>query len=395
MSKVGIFRSNPNDFHRDVARLLEMIGYSPSDKKRVLLKPNIVVNARPEHGATTHPTLIEALARWFRERGREVVVAEGTGIYSSGKAFARLIRDAGYAYLHDELGIPLINLEQVGHREVPWSFGRIALPEFLWECEYVNVPTLKTHVQTTVSLAVKNQKGLIPMEMKKRFHKKGLHERIYELSRIVKPSLTVADGFYCIEGDGPTGPPAGTVKKMDLLVGGTDMMAVDNISARIMGFDVREIRHLKALKNIEVIGEQLARVRSDFARPSAFRFRAHDHFVIHMDERACTLCTVSFYQALSKILYTPELYADFLKRADMADVRIILGPIDQEILTGTCTLCVGNCSAQTAKKKGYPLIKGCNPDYRKIVNFFFPGYYRIAEKAAEENGKEETLRQKD
>ncbi|MCF8026131.1 MAG: DUF362 domain-containing protein [Desulfobacteraceae bacterium] len=386
MDKVGVLKSSLDNLKPDVDRLLEMIGYRPSDKKRVLLKPNIVVNARPEHGAATHPGLIEALARWFQKKGKEVVVAEGTGIYSSDKAFARLVKDAGYAYLRDKLGIPLVNLEQEKRREVTWAFDRIALPELLWECEYVNVPTLKTHVQTTVSLAVKNQKGLIPMETKKRFHQKGLHERIYELSRTVKPDLTLVDGFYCIEGDGPTGPPAGTVKKMDLLLGGTDMMAVDNISARIMDFDVQQIRHLEAMDDIEIIGEPPDRVRSDFAKPSAFQFRTHDHFLIHMDERACTLCTVSFYQALSKILYTPELYAEFLRRPDMADVQIVLGPIDREIQTGTCVLCLGSCSARPARKKGYPRIKGCNPDYREIVNFFFPGYYRLPEKTSKKSG---------
>ncbi|MCF8024441.1 MAG: DUF362 domain-containing protein [Desulfobacteraceae bacterium] len=381
MTKVGVLKSDLNNIQTDVDRILEMIGYRRSEKERVLIKPNIVVNAQPEHGAATHPKLIEALARWFQKKGKKVVVAEGTGIFSSDKAFARLVKDAGYAYLRDELGVPFINLEQEKYLEIPWAFGKIALPEILWECEYVNVPTLKTHVQTTVSLAVKNQKGLIPMELKKRFHKKGLHERIYELSRVVQPALTVMDGFYCIEGDGPTGPPAGTVKNMDLLIAGTDMMAVDNISARIMGFDVREIAHLEFFEGIQVIGETLERVRSDFASSSAFRFRAHDHFVIHMDERACTLCTVSFYQALSKILYTPELYEEFLQRADMQDVQIIMGPIEREVHTGTSTLCVGDCSARAAKKKGHPLVKGCNPEYRKIVNFFFPGYYRIAEHA--------------
>ena len=88
MTKVGVLKSGLNNLQTDVDRILEMIGYRPSEKERVLLKPNIVVNARPEQGAATHPGLIEALARWFQKKGKEVVVAEGTGIYSSDKAFA-------------------------------------------------------------------------------------------------------------------------------------------------------------------------------------------------------------------------------------------------------------------------------------------------------------------
>ena len=58
---------------------------------------------------------------------------------------------------------------------------------------------MKTHLQTMVSLGVKNQKGLIPMETKKIFHKKDLHAYIFELSKVVQPTLTLVDAIYCIE----------------------------------------------------------------------------------------------------------------------------------------------------------------------------------------------------
>lgn len=372
MAQVGIRKTRLEDLEGDVEELLELIGYVPS-RAKILIKPNIVVASSPEEGDITHPKVTEALIRFFQKRKKEVVVAEGTGIFGTDKEFERLLRTTRYDRIRDQLGVPIINLEQVEREQIPWRYGSIPLPKLLKEYEYINVPTMKTHLQATVSLGVKNQKGLIPVEAKKTFHKKGLHARIFQLSKVVQPSLTVVDAIYCIEGTGPTGPPIGEVKRMDLLVAGKEMMAVDNTCVRIMGFDVNEVKHLRPVKNIQVLGEKIEDVRSPFKRPMAFFSR--DHFVVHMDEKACTMCTVSFYKALSKILFTPELKEQLEKRKDLRDINVILGPSESSSDMGTCAFCIGDCAAKPAKKTGLPLIRGCHPDYREIVNFLFPGTY--------------------
>ena len=385
MVQVGIRKTRLENLERDVEELLELIGYVPS-KAKILLKPNIVVASPPEEGDITHPRVIEALVRYFRKRKKEVVVAEGTGIFGADEEFEKLLQTTQYDVLRDELNVPIINLEQAEREEIPWRYGSISLPKLLKDYEYINVPTMKTHLQAMVSLGVKNQKGLIPMETKKIFHKKDLHAYIFELSKVVQPTLTLVDAIYCIEGTGPTGPPIGEVKRMDLLVAGKDMMSVDNVCVQIMGFHVRDIRHLRPVDNIQVLGEKVEQVRSDFKRPMAFFGR--DNFVVHMDERACTMCTVTFYKALSKLLYTPELREQLEKRKDLSEINIILGPAAPPSDLGSCALCVGDCSAKVAKRTGLPLIKGCHPDYREIVNFLFPGTYPEVDRAAAEREKD-------
>jgi uncharacterized protein (DUF362 family) len=379
MVQVGIRKTRLDNLDDDVEELLELIGYVPS-KAKILLKPNIVVASSPEEGDITHPRVIEALVRYFRKRKKEVVVAEGTGIFGTDQEFERLLQTTQYDVLRDELSVPIINLEQVEREKIPWRYGSISLPKLLEDYEYINVPTMKTHLQAMVSLGVKNQKGLIPMETKKIFHKKDLHAFIFELSKVIQPTLTLVDAIYCIEGTGPTGPPIGEVKRMDLLVAGKDMMSVDNVCVQIMGFQVKDIRHLRSVDSIKVLGEKIEDVRSEFKRPMAF-FR-RDHFVVHMDEKACTMCTVSFYKALSKILLTPELREQLEERKDLRDINVILGPFAPSSDMGTCALCIGDCAAGPAKKRGLPLIKGCHPDYREIVNFLFPGTYAQVDKKA-------------
>ena len=385
MVQVGITKTGLENLEEDVEELLQLIGYTPS-KAKVMLKPNIVVASPPEEGDITHPRVIEALVRYFRKRKKEVVVAEGTGIFGTDKEFERLLQTTKYDALRDKLDVPIINLEQAEREKIPWRYGSISLPKLLEDYEYINVPTMKTHLQAMVSLGVKNQKGLISMKTKKIFHKKDLHACIFELSRVIQPSLTLVDAMYCIEGTGPTGPPIGEVKRMDLLVAGKDMMSVDNVCVQIMGFNVKDIRHLRSVENIQVLGEKIEEVRSEFKRPMAFFSR--DHFVVHMDEKACTMCTVSFYKALSKILLTPELREQLERRKDLRDINIILGPLEPPSDMGTCAVCIGDCATKPAKKRGIPLIKGCHPDYREIVEFLFPGTYPDLDSNVVEKGKE-------
>jgi uncharacterized protein (DUF362 family) len=372
MLRVGIRKTSVDTLEHDVEEILDLIGYRPV-KEKILLKPNIVVAAPPENGDDTHPRVIEALIRYFRKRGKEVVLAEGSGIFDSDKAFDRLLETAGYLHIRDRLGVPIINLEQVEREDVPWKYGSIPLPKMLKGYEYINVPAMKTHIQTLVTLGVKNQKGLLGMRTKKLFHKKDLHACIHALSEVVEPTLTLVDGLFCVEGTGPTGPPVGEVKRMDLLVAGKDLMAVDNVCTEIMGFDIKEVKHLKPVKDVEVLGKSIRAVRSPFKGPVGI-IRV-DPFVVYSDDKVCTMCSVPFYRALSKIFNTPALYDQFTKRPDLRQVRIIMGPSDPPPDLGTCPVCVGDCSAGTARRKGIPHIGGCHPDYRQIVNFFCPGTY--------------------
>jgi len=357
---------------KDIEGLLDLIHYRPS-KNRILLKPNIVVASAPERGDITHPKVIEALIVYFKNLHCEVMVAEGTGIFSTEEDFERLVRATGYGELRERLGVPMINLEQAETEEVPWRFGTIPLPKLLKDVEYINVPAMKTHNQTTVSLGVKNQKGLLPMRTRKIFHKKDLHACIRALSEAVQPALTVVDAIYCIEGRGPTGPPIGEVKRMDLVLAGKDMMAVDNVCSKIMGFDIGEIRHLSRVEPIQVLGESIENVRSPFKRAEGPLSR--DPFVVYADDRTCTMCTVSFYKMLSKILFTPELYEQLGRRKDLEKIHIVMGGAKPPAGLKPCVLCLGDCSAGTARKEGLPHIGGCHPDYREMVNFLFPGTY--------------------
>ena len=70
----------------------------------------------------------------------------------------------------------------------------------------------------------------------------GISKVVVDINTVIKPALTVIDGFVAMEGRGPTN---GTPVKMDLIIAGKDVVATDATAARIMGFDPAEISHIR------------------------------------------------------------------------------------------------------------------------------------------------------
>jgi uncharacterized protein (DUF362 family) len=124
-------------------------------------------------------------------------------------------------------------------------------------------------VATKVTLGMKNMFGLLPDKFKGKFHAKGISKVIVDINTVLKPALTVIDGFVAMEGSGPTD---GTPVKTDLIIAGTDVVATDATAARVMGFEPWEIAHIRKahdkglgnIDNIEILGSKLDDVKRAF-----------------------------------------------------------------------------------------------------------------------------------
>jgi uncharacterized protein (DUF362 family) len=126
-------------------------------------------------------------------------------------------------------------------------------------------------MSTKVTLGMKNMFGLLPDKFKSKYHAKGISKVIVDINTVLKPVLTVIDGFVGMEGRGPTG---GTPVKMDLIIAGKDVVATDATASRIMGFEPTEIAHIRRayekglgnMNDVEVVGAKLDDVRRVFKR---------------------------------------------------------------------------------------------------------------------------------
>jgi uncharacterized protein (DUF362 family) len=261
--------------HEPVFRALDLIDYKQAlgDCGRVLIKVNFITDKTWETGATTDPMVVEAIILKLRALSPEVYVVESDAtITNADKAF----KSTGMKEMCQRHGVECLNLRHVKDRvkiAIPdgEALQSIKVPRIVTESAIINVAKLKTHMSTKVTLGMKNLFGLLPDKFKGKYHMKGISKVIVDINRVLKPALTVIDGFIGMEGRGPTG---GIPVKMDLIIAGTDVVATDAIACRIIGFEPLEIVHIrkafeKGLGNvddIEILGSRLEDVKRVFKR---------------------------------------------------------------------------------------------------------------------------------
>ncbi|MCR4400555.1 MAG: DUF362 domain-containing protein, partial [Syntrophomonadaceae bacterium] len=109
------------------------------------------------------------------------------------------------------------------------------IPVTLEEADVIiSVPVMKIHFAAIVSLAIKNLQGAVPPLEKYMTHFYGLAQNLVNIHHLVRPSLTIVDGLV---GQEDFGPISGVPKPMNLLIAGTNPVAVDAVTMRIMGLE--------------------------------------------------------------------------------------------------------------------------------------------------------------
>jgi uncharacterized protein (DUF362 family) len=116
---------------------------------------------------------------------------------------------------------------------------------------FINIPILKHHASTILTGAMKNMMGLCTRKTNVTFHlgsgvrndPEYLGQCIADLNLVRKPNLIVADASEFITGNGPSGP--GPLKKLDVVVAGTDPVAIDAFGAKCLDMEAGDIITVK------------------------------------------------------------------------------------------------------------------------------------------------------
>jgi uncharacterized protein (DUF362 family) len=151
----------------------------------------------------------------------------------------------------------------------------ILVPERLIGSSVIHMPTLKTHVFTTTTGAMKNAFGGLLQENRHWTHA-VIHETLVDLLQIQKeihPGLfAVMDGT--VAGDGP-GPRAMRPKIANLILASNDMVAIDAIAAKLMGIDPMSLKYVRLAHEaglgvgdpaeIEIVGDDVTGVNLHFS----------------------------------------------------------------------------------------------------------------------------------
>jgi uncharacterized protein (DUF362 family) len=253
---------------------------------RVVLKPNIFAPYPPP--TTTDARVVVAAAELAREAGAgEVIVAEGRSlstarfrsVNSTTRACAQV---TGMAAALEATGIPFVALEQdefiAVERPGADLLKRAHVARTILEADVlINVPVMKVHSLTLVTLALKNLHGVISDFDKACSHRyRDLHlpRKLVDLLLIKRPALTLLDALLAQETDHAA---SGSPVEMGLVMASADPVALDAVASYVMGFDPLEVdttriaeqRCLGAadLRRIAIAGPALDEVRREFARP--------------------------------------------------------------------------------------------------------------------------------
>jgi len=264
---------------------------NPGD--RVLLKPNLLSAKAPERAITTHPLIVEAVAEEVREAGAEPFIADSPG--GAIRGIDRVWENTGMKEMAERNGIELVNLEASGVEGISFNKYTFYISKPVLEADVIiNLPKLKTHSLTLLTCAVKNMFGVIPGFRKSEMHKlypkpEEFAEMLVHLYKLVTPSLNIVDAVVAMAGNGPS---AGSPYKLGVLIAGTDAVAVDAVSADIIGFEDGMIDTTRIasqmglgegeLSSINVVGKRPELTDGDFSLPSNRALRLVPKFLVRL-----------------------------------------------------------------------------------------------------------------
>lgn len=225
---------------------------------RVVIKPNIGWARNPEQAANTNPQVVETLITLCKKAG-----ASSVSIYEyTCDSSAITFKDSGIGEVCQRTSVPLISAhESKYYAKYSVPRGKIlkqvdAVKAVMDADCFINVPVVKVHGGSGVTLAMKNHMGSILDRGE--FHRRGLHQCIADLATIMKPHLNVADATRVLLTHGPKGP--GQVRKENKVFASTDIVALDAYGAKILGFEPMRVDHIRMATEMGIGQGNLAKV---------------------------------------------------------------------------------------------------------------------------------------
>lgn len=296
-----------------IEKLFSLTGIDRNFKpgERILLKPNVLAPRKAEMGITTNPKFVSAAVKFLRTLGLEVIVSDSPGGAGTKSMFA--MKETGIYDAAVNAGAKVVPIEKFGIKTFKSDGGaKIHISKIIDEVDgIVNLPKLKTHSLTLLTLAVKNCYGLVPGFMKARYHFyyptprkfSWLLAEIYERVRD-KIRAVILDGIVAMEGNGPS---AGDLRKLGLIGISDDCAAIDDALEKMLGQDkpspvIKELKKRKLVPDYKVswLNGKETKIH-DFAIPSNWKMRLIPSFLGTLanrliqiypivDESLCTGC---------------------------------------------------------------------------------------------------------
>jgi uncharacterized protein (DUF362 family) len=321
--KVAVIKTHPESIIEDIDRLVEMASIQDalSLGKTTILKDNISWHM-PFLSANTTPWQLEGIIKALKKCGyKDLVCVENRTVVTDPAKGQRLNR---YTPVLTENNIQVksnFNPEHmkwiryepktemlVLHKIYPEG---IYLPDYFFDKNIIHLPTMKCHIYTTMTGAMKNAFGGL-LNHKRHYTHSVIHKTLVDLLAIQKE---IHSGIFALTDGTIAGNGAGPRTMMPVIknymLASADSVAIDAVSAKMMGFDPMDICCIRIaheqglgvgrLEEIEIVGENISDIN--------FNFRQSQNFV----SRAGKLFWFGPLKSLQTLMFhTPLVYAFIL-----------------------------------------------------------------------------------
>lgn len=395
---VGLYEAPGVSVRRLVESIDGLAGLPGS--ARVFIKPNIVFWTKavdfPKWGVITTSRVMQDMVELLVAHGiSDITIGEGTVLMdprdteTPRHAFASL----GYDVLAQRYGVKVINVMARPFQKIELAANiMLRFNQDCLESDFVvNLPVMKTHNQTRVSLGIKNLKGLIDLDSRKRCHSMtpgcDLNVMVSHLADPLPPILTLIDGIYTNE----RGPGFdGRMSRSNLLVASRDILAADMVGATLLGHAPVDVPHLAcaaqrqcrslSLDSLRITGaEHLSRARW---HEYDFTYADTDDGTLPLPLVKAGLAGLSYHKYdLSMCTYCSLLNGLILTAIRNAwqnqpwdDVEVLTGKAMQPTPGKKTTILLGKCMVQAHKHnpaiRRLLAVKSCPPKTQQIVEVF-------------------------
>ena len=242
--------------------------------KTVLVKPNILNDAEPHKAVTTHPVFVEAVIRFLQSRNTgKILVGDAPAFHAA--SFKP--RKSGIFDVCEKTGVEWVYFGK-NTFSLTLPSGKTPITSIVNEVDYFfSLPKLKTHELMGYTGAIKNSFGLIPHLHKAKqhaFHRnsRSMASLLVDLNENFTPDFVFMDAIMAMEGPGPgNGHPF----PLHLVLGSTNLLALDIVASNIIGYDpliietniegLKRKKWLSSIEEIEVQGDTIEQhIRNDF-----------------------------------------------------------------------------------------------------------------------------------
>jgi len=293
-SKVAVIKTSPGTVLDDIEKALKLADVENFLKKDIptILKVNISWHFYYPACSTTPWQLDGVVSSLSKKRYKNLIPAQNRTVVINPKLGAEnnhlnsvmKKHKLKFVYLY-EPDIEWINYKPKAKMLVLDKVfnGRIEIPKFFIGKNAFHLPTLKTHVFTTMTGAMKNAFGGLLNDNRHWTHS-VIHEALVDLLQIQKE---IHPGIFCltdgtVAGNG-AGPRLMVPHIKNYLLASGDSVAIDAVAAKLMGFEPRNLKFLNLAhemglgnadpRQIEIVGEDIRDVNFHFTAKDTFASR--------------------------------------------------------------------------------------------------------------------------